>query len=129
MEQRNSLLSQQIEQLKIFMLSKGYSSRALKYYTPSWNQLLAYANSRAIEYYTTEFGQNFLCEACGINLSSRLSTTEKKILRGVRLVETFLQDGELPNVCREKPSIPLQFILLRNKYADHLLGLGQKKKA
>jgi len=33
----------------------------------------------------------------------------------------------LPNVCREKPPIPLQFILLRNEYADHLRGLGQKK--
>jgi len=129
MEQKNTLLRLQIELLKDFLLSKGYSPGTLKFYTPSWNRLLEYANSRGVEYFTPEFGKEFLNEACGINNTTRLTTTEKKYLRGARLLETFLQTGEIPKVCRQKPPIPSQFILLQNEYADHLRGLGQKKKS
>ena len=129
MEPKNTLLSQQIELLKDFLLSKGYTPGTLKFYTPSWNRLLGYANSRGVEYYTTEFGIEFLNEACGINNATRLTTTEKKYLRGARLLEIFLQTGEIPKVCRQKPPIPSQFILLQNEYVDHLRNLGQKKKS
>lgn len=129
MEPNNTLLSQQIKQLKDFLLSKGYTPGTLKFYTPSWNRLLEYANSRGVEYFTPEFGKEFLNEACGINNATRLTTTEKKHLQGARLLETFLQTGEIPRVRRQKAQIPSQFILIQNNYADHLCGLGQKKKS
>ena len=129
MEQKNTLLIQQIDQLKDFLLSKGYTPGTLKFYTPSWNRLLEYANSCGVKYFTPEFGKEFLNEACGINNSTNLTTTEKKYLRGSRLLETFLETEEIPRVCRQKPLIPSQFILLQNKYADHLCGLEQKKKS
>lgn len=124
-----TLLSQQIELLKDFMRSKGYSPDTLKFYTPSWNRLLEYANSRGVEYFTPEFSKEFLNEACGINNTTCLPTTKKKYLRGASFLETFLQTGEIPKVCRQKPPIPSQFILLQNEYAGHLRGLGQKKKS
>lgn len=129
MEPNNTLLSQQIDQLKVFMLSKGYTPGTLKFYTSSWNRLKQYANSRGVECFTPEFGKEFLNEAYGINNSICLTEREKKHLRGTILLEAFLQAGKLPRVCRKKPPIPSQFILLQNKYADHLFGLGQKKKS
>jgi integrase/recombinase XerD len=129
MEPKNSLLSQQIDQLKDFLLSKGYTPGTLKFYTPSWNRLLEYANSSGVEYFTPEFGEKFLNEVCSINNSTGLTSTENKYLRGTRLLETFLQTREIARVCRQKPPFPPQFLLLQNKYADHLCFLGQKKKS
>lgn len=129
MEPKNMPLRQQIEQLKDFLISKGYTPGTLKFYTPSWNRLLEYANSRGVECFTLELGKEFLNEACGIHNVTNLTKTQKKYLQGARLLETFLQAGEIPRICRQKPLIPSQFILIQNKYADHLCGLGQKKKS
>ncbi len=129
MEPKNSLLRHQINQLKDFLLSKGYTPGTLKFYAPSWNRLLEYANSSHAEYFTSEFGREFLSEACRINNSTGLTTTEKKYLRGIRLLETFLQTGEIPGNCRQKHPVPSQFRLLQNKYICHLCSLGQTKKS
>ena len=129
MEPIKTLLSQQIEQLKVFLTSKGYAPGTLKIYAPSWNRLLEYANSQGVENYTPEFGKDFLFEACGIHNAPRLTLTEKKYIQGARFVESFVQKGEIPNVCKRKPPAPSQFILIQSNYADYLRSLGQKKKS
>jgi len=129
MEPINTFLSQQIEQLKSFLASKGYTPGTLKFYTPSWNRLLKYATSQGIEKYTPEFGKDFLYKACGIHNTPRLTLTEKKYIQGTRFVESFVQKAVVPKVCRQKPPLPSQFILIQRNYADYLQSLGQKKKS
>lgn len=129
MEPKNSLLSQQINQLKDFLLSKGYTPGTLKFYSPSWNRLLVYANSLGIEYFTPEFGEEFLKEVCGLNNSTLSTLTENNYLRGTKLLETYLQTGEIARVSRQQLPFPPQFVLLQKKYAAHICFLGQKKKS
>ena len=129
MESKNTLLGQQIEQLKDFLLSNGYAPGTLKLYTQSWNRLVEYANSHGVEYFTPEFGAEFLTETCAINNYPCMTPKERKHLQCTRLLESFLQTGEIPKVCKQKPQIPSQFILIQKQYADHLCGLGQTKKS
>lgn len=126
MEIINSTLQTQLDQLKSFLLAKGYTAGGIKHHSGCWNGLVRYANSRMIYAFSEELCMEFLNEE-GITSTDESSTKSKQYARGIKLFISFMRDQEVPAHIQRVPVAPLPYISIINAYIDNMRLLGQSQ--
>lgn len=129
MDQTKVALYEQVDQLKLFLLEKGYSPHTIRYYSSCWNTLMNYAGLEADCSYSKALGEYFLSERCKITPSGNFNDTDKIYIQAIRLLETFVYYGVLPEFNKRVPLAPKPFMAVAEEYVSYLQALSQTHKS
>lgn len=129
MENESLPLRVQIDQLKNFLHTKGYSPSTVRHYMQCWNKLLDYADSENRNTYSQEFGNKFLTVQRGIDLTGSLSGKSKRDVRGIRLLDSFLFLGIVAEFRKRVQVAPMAFLSTVEQYVLYLQSLNQTHKS
>jgi len=129
MDQTKVALYEQVDQLKLFLLEKGYSPNTIRYYSSCWNTLMNYARLEADSSYSKALGECFLSERCKITPSGNFIDTDKRYIQSIRLLETFVYFGVLPEFSKRVPLAPKSFMAVAEEYVSYLQALSQTHKS
>ena len=124
----NQTLHEQVERLKEFLLTKGYSPKTLRNYSKHWGELIAYADESGCESYSTKMCSEFLKRGHESGDAERSRKTTNDSVRAVNLLASFLQSGSVA-ACQKRASLPVEYEEINAHYMDHLRVLGQQPKS
>ena len=125
--EKRCTINEQVDQVKEFLLGKGYAAKTIKVYSRCWRKLIDYARANGCESFNKRLGNEFLQNEFGENNTELFFRKEKIFARSVKLLESFLQSG---NIAATQPRCPLPPVWYRNiydRYVNHLINLGQQQ--
>ena len=122
-------LSNQITQLKEYLLVNGYKPGTIRSYTSYWNHLVVYAKKSDHHLFSHQLGVDFLYETYGVENISHPTCKSKNPTRSIKLLESFLDSGNIASYRERVSTVPKQFSKVFEKYLSHLNLLGQKPKS
>ena len=123
------LLFIQIEELKQFLLSRGYAPKSVDFYSHCWNKLQVYANENSFTSFTEQIGREFLKSVYKVADLNYPKGSEKKPVRAIRLLEAYVKTGSMAGYAKRNSDAPDQFLDLFSSYLENLHFLGQKYKS
>jgi hypothetical protein len=129
MDKTKVALYEQVDQLKFFLLEKGYSPHTIRYYSSCWNTLMNYTCLEADGSYSKALGECFLSERCKVTPSGNFSGTDKRYIQAIRLLETFVYYEVLPEFSKRVALAPKPFMVIAEEYVSYLQANSQTHKS
>jgi hypothetical protein len=129
MEMQNAKLNEQINHLKGFLLSKGYSTQTILNYALYWDKLESYALEKGHDSFTVELGSSFLFNEYGIDDAERPPAKMNNQARAINLLRHFIFTKSIAPFQQRCSALPKQFTDINNRYMDFLLRSGQQFKS
>lgn len=123
------LLTNQIEQLKKFLLNYGYAQNSVDFYSHCWNRLEIYANENSFKSFTAQIGREFLKSVYEVADFNYPKGSEKKPVRAIRLLEAYVETGRMAGYIKRISDVPEQFSNTYSSYVEKLHFLGQKPES
>jgi site-specific recombinase XerD len=124
-----STIDEEVEQVREFLLDKGYATKTIIIFSRCWRKLIEYTKANGYGSFSKSLGDEFLQSEFDKNNAELFSRRRKSLIRSVRLLESFLQSGDIA-VCQSRcPSLPDEYRDVYNRYVNHLMSLGQQPQS
>jgi site-specific recombinase XerD len=127
--EKKRMIDEQVEQIKEFLYGKGYVAKTIIVFSRCWCRLMDYARANGYESFTKHLGNEFLQNELGENYTELFSQKEKSLVRSVRLLESFLQSGNIAAYQSRSPLLPVEYRNIYDRYVNHLINLGQQPQS
>lgn len=94
--EQNANLNNLIQELAIYLKEEiKLKPNTVHEYVKTWTRLNQYAKNRKIEAYSTEVGKEYLYSLMGNKYHKDLTTHEKRIFKGIKILNEYIEKGRI----------------------------------